>query len=259
MSNPHVTVLIAHHNYQRFLKKAILSGLNQDYKNISIYVVDDKSEDQRSVKEICDECFGEGYLKSESSSYKRIAYHGTKNGLLLLNNNEGPSTARNMGILDNIKNPITSTNHSDFFMILDADDEMMPNKVSELLKPMLMWDSVGVSYGDYLIKNEQGLIRKEHKKSYSLDLLTRECIVHSGSLIRTEALLDVENEYSFYDHRFRVCEDYQLWLRISQKYMIYHVPKILTLVNDHSDNSTNSVDKETWIKHWKMLNSSIKG
>lgn len=246
MSNPSVVVLIAHHNYQNFLKNSIMSALNQSYKNVTVCVIDDKSDDIRSVISICRECFGE--LKHSVDNVYIF-----ENGFLIASpENTGPSEARNKGIR-------AFLNNADFFMILDADDEMLPNKVSELLAPMIIWDSIGVTYADYFIKNEQGLIRQENKYPYRLPKLQEECIVHSGALIRKDALKSVETDHGFYDRRFRVCEDYQLWLRISKSYMIYHVPKYLTIVNDHSNNSTNTVSKQNWVDHWNMLAPSIEG
>ena len=249
MSNPSVVVLIAHYNYQKFLKNSIMSAMNQTYKNTSICVVDDRSDNQEEVVSICEECFGNLLEKLTEVNYVVHIYE--KGFLILCSENMGPSEARNHGIRAFI-------NNADFFMILDADDEMLPCKIEELIKPMITWDSIGVCYGDYFIKNENGLVRQENKSSFSLSKLYNECIVHSGSLIRKTVLKEIENEYGFYDKRFRVCEDYQLWLRISQNYMIYHVPKYLTIVNDHSQNSTNTVSKEKWVEHWNMLSSSIE-
>lgn len=245
MQNPNVTVIIAHYNYQKFLPYAIKSVLDQDYNNTTVCIIDDKSTDQESVKKICRDILGElKYIVDNVFYYE-------KGVLILSSENKGPSETRNIGI--------RYCSKSDFFMILDADDIMLPNKISELIKPMLTWDSIGVTYGDYYIRNEYGLIRQENKHPYSLRFLKNECIIHSGALVRAKALFDVQQNGEFYNSKFRVCEDYQLWLRIAQKYMVYHVPKLLTIVNDHSNNSTNTVSRQEWINHWNMLNSSIKG
>ena len=49
---PRVTFIIAHHNYQEYLGKAIDSALAQTYDNIHICVIDDCSDDPDSVKDI---------------------------------------------------------------------------------------------------------------------------------------------------------------------------------------------------------------
>ena len=45
-NKPLVKISITCKNYGKFLKKSLESVLNQTYKKIEIYVVDDNSEDQ---------------------------------------------------------------------------------------------------------------------------------------------------------------------------------------------------------------------
>ena len=51
--NPKVTIIITSKNYDKFLKNSVHSAINQSYKNIELYVVDDNSKDT-SVKIIKD-------------------------------------------------------------------------------------------------------------------------------------------------------------------------------------------------------------
>lgn len=51
--NPIVTIIITSKNYDKFLKNSVNSAINQSYKNIELYVVDDNSKDT-SVKIIKD-------------------------------------------------------------------------------------------------------------------------------------------------------------------------------------------------------------
>ena len=45
MENPLVSIYITNRNYGVYLEKAILSTLNQTYKNIEIIIIDDSSND----------------------------------------------------------------------------------------------------------------------------------------------------------------------------------------------------------------------
>ena len=62
-----------------------------------------------------------------------------------------------------------------------------------------------------------GKIIREFKEPFSRKRLVRECIVHSGSLVSAKALEDVLEETGYYDEEMRTCEDYDLWMRISEK------------------------------------------
>ena len=75
-------------------------------------------------------------------------------------------------------------------------------------------------------------------------------MVHSGSIINKQALLDVEEATGYYDSTMRTCEDYDLWMRISEKYIIAHVPESLTKVRVTGDNSSFVVNQEIWRKNW---------
>ena len=80
-----------------------------------------------------------------------------------------------------------------------------------------------------------------------------ECIVHSGALISKDALNSVLEETGYYDEKMRTCEDYDLWMRISEKYIIAHVPKSLTKVRVTGDNSSFIVNQEVWQKNWRRV------
>ena len=93
----------------------------------------------------------------------------------------------------------------------------------------------------------------EYKSIFSKELLHNECIVHSGSTIRSSVLEIVADENGYYDNNMRTCEDYDLWIRISNKYMIYHIPEVLTFVRNHKNNSTYTVDKKIWESNWLRI------
>ena len=48
----------------------------------------------------------------------------------------------------------------------------------------------------------------------------------------------------------RTCEDYDLWMRISEKFVIQHVPKCLTMVRTDGENSSFVVEKRIWERNW---------
>lgn len=249
---PKVNVLICNHNYGRYIKDAIDSVINQTYP-CSMTIVDDGSTD--NSWDMIRFTLSNG-TKIDAGEQNGIKFYninisgksGPINCLIInLPKPLGPSAARNIGILNTVQN-------TDYYQILDADDYMYSNKVEELVNKAVTDQRIGVVYADYDILNvETGNLIREYKEPFSLDRLMRECIVHSGSLINKQALISVRDQFGIYDENMRTAEDYDLWIRIAKRWLICHVPKSLTCVRVHKNNSTNSVSKETWNKNWQRI------
>ena len=115
-------------------------------------------------------------------------------------------------------------------------------------------ESIGVVYGDYDTYHvDVDKKIREFKEPYSRRRLTEECIVHSGSLISKKVLESVYEDTGFYDIKMRTCEDYDLWMRISDKYMLVHVPESLTLVRVTGDNSSFIINQDVWQQNWSRV------
>lgn len=242
-----VTYIIAHHNYQEHLPKAIESAKKQKYK-CNICVIDDCSENPKETqKMIQDNLFDGNWNETQHGNDVTIQdkeINGSKRTLILLQGKaRGPSYARNMGIRQTI-------NDTDVFAILDADDTNDPYKVEKMVNVFNRFgEYVGVVYADYNTINEHGKITREYKKPYDYFKLRQDCMVHSGSLVRSEVFKAV----GLYDEEMRTCEDYDLWMRASKKFIFYHLPEALSLVLVHDNNSTNTVQKEIWVKNWQRV------
>lgn len=229
MSNSRITVVIAHYNYEQYLGNAILSCFNQTVLPNKIIIVDDNSTNKDKVMEIV-------------SSFKSDIIQ-----CCMLDTTVGPSTARNIAF-------DISINDTDIYVILDADDEMYPHKIEEIVKEFAISDAIGVVYGDYDIHDiHKGTTIRQYKEPFSIVRLKNECIVHSGAGIRKQALLAVKDQFGYYDSTMRTCEDFDLWLRISDHYMISHIPKSLTFVRNHNNNSTMTVNNEIWQQNWNRI------
>lgn len=241
---PKVTVLIAHHNYQEYLGRAIQSAKNQTYKNLQICIVD-TSDDFESVKKIV----GGPKLKEIPANNDVKAYQVDNILLIRLSGGaKGPSHNRNVGI--------ACTKHdTSIYVMLDADDEMYPTKVEKFVNAILSAPTqIGVVYADTDILNVQtGILNREYREPYDINRLIEECIVHSGAGVSTLALNAVFENTGWYDNTMRTCEDYDLWMRISEKFMIVHLPEALTLVRIQPKNSTATVDKSIWQNNWKKV------
>ena len=248
MSLASVTILIANYNDEEYIDRCIESAVNQNYPGpLTVCIVDDGSEDGSweiitSYLKNATETKVEDDLILES---KNVGRFGNTKVIAIQTTNGGPSYARNIGIKYTLE-------ETDIYAILDSDDEMYEDKISACISLFEMGNGmIGVVYGDYDTVNvETGKIIREFKEPYSRKKLVRECIVHSGALILKEALQDVLEDTGYYDETMRTCEDYDLWMRISEKYIKAHVPKSLTKVRVTGDNSSFIVNQEVWQKNW---------
>lgn len=246
-----ITTLIANHNYGHYLASSIQSAINQTYPHQCICVIDDKSDDN-SIDIAKENLFNK---EPKVEFYQNIKINtllvdNRKHVLIELPSKVGPSEARNIGISATLE-------ETEIYAILDADDEMLPNKLSEL-SPYFKFPEIGIVYADYNIYNVlTGKTRTEYKEPFNLLRLHQECIIHSGSLIAKHALLQTRDQNGFYDRSMRTCEDYDLWIRICRHYIAYHVPKVLTMVRWQPQNSTDTVSKEIWNKNWQRIRDKI--
>jgi hypothetical protein len=117
-----------------------------------------------------------------------------------------------------------------------------------------MSPQIGVVYADTDILNTETEIKtREFREPFDRNRLLQECIVHSGSLISREALEGVKDENGYYDRNMRTCEDYDLWMRISEKFIVFHIAEPLTLVRIQPQNSSITVDKSVWENNWQRV------
>lgn len=245
---PYVTILICNYNYSEWVCDAIDSAIAQDYPKdrFSLCIVDDCSTDD-SVKIIRERL----NFKEEKYSNKDEIVYQNEHLLISLLKNGGPSRARNQGIKKTLEK-------TDYYLILDADDIIFPDKISSMVSAIKDRKSIGVVYGDYINWDiHKNLEFPEYKESYNFNRLRQECIVHSGSLVNKDALLSVAQNGQFFSEDLRVCEDYDLWLQIGLKWLILHIPKILGKSRVTMKNSTNTVKSEVWQSCWRKVQERI--
>lgn len=246
MGHPRATVLIPVHNDEKYILKAIDSAAKQTYNGLlQVCVIDDGSTDNSwgIVSDLFEGSIEEksaSDLQLKSGKYKGVQLTAVKRPLA-----GGPSAARNTGIKLTI-------NHTDIYAMLDSDDEFYPNKVSKCVDLMSKDPHIiGAVYADYDTYDvNTGKTIREFKEPYSRRRLVQECIVHSGSVVNKIALEAVVEESGYYDEFMRTCEDYDLWMRISEKFIIAHIPEALTFVRITSESSTSTVDREVWQQNW---------
>jgi len=193
-----VSVIITTYNRRGLLLDAVMSVLNQDYKDREIIVVDDGSIDRpyEVIKKL------------------PVRY--------IWQPNKGISSARNTGI---------RLSRGDYIAFLDVDDRWLKGKLSMQIEAMLETNYL-ISYTDEIwIKNGKRINQKARHKKYSGYIFERclpLCIISPSSVLIKR---DVFCQTGLFDESLPVCEDYDMWLRISSRFPILLIDKPLIKKN----------------------------
>ena len=130
----------------------------------------------------------------------------------------------------------------------------MPTKIEESLVYFQENPHCGMVYSDYYTFNENGQYI-QFKESYSKVRLAQECLGNMDSLFRFSAL----KANNFFDESLRVCEDYDMYLGMSNKYILCHIPKPLVKIRIGNHSSTSTVPKEIWQQcYTKVMSKHFK-
>jgi glycosyltransferase involved in cell wall biosynthesis len=185
-----VSVVLATYNYGRYLAGALESALSQTMSDLEIIVIDDGSTDE---------------TKQVMASYladPRVRYHDT--------GHHGQPAAKNAGI---------RLARAPLVAFLDADDLWLPTKLE---KQLALFDAdlaLAVVYSRRILIDEQG----RHLQFQEADLrrgnilaamFRNNFICFSSAVVRR----DVLEEVGSFDENLPLAIDYDLWLRIAQRY-----------------------------------------
>lgn len=230
---PIVTVIIPCHNHVDMVFNAIDSVLTQDYRPLKIIVVDDGSTDGLE-KEIKKPIY-------KNNEYIEIVYIRNEKP-------QGPSGARNRGIEE-------MWDKTHLFMMLDADDSYLEGKISKSVEKYLENpEHVGIVYTDAIIENINTKTKvHEFRQPFSRDALEQECIISNTPLVTKDAIY----QSGGYDEEMRTCEDWDLWLRITENFVAVHIPEPLHVYSVTGKNSCDVVSKEIWNENWKKISMRI--
>lgn len=191
-----VDIVIPAYNPGAYLKDAIESVLSQTYKDYNLFVIDDCSTEN---------------IENITRFYPSV-------NLLKTDKNSGPSAARNLGI---------KAGSAEFISFLDSDDIMHKEKLEKSISVLEKKPEVGMTCGNYrIVYNRKALLKPFYKNPVKIDhkLLMRQNFVASGSTTVRRSVLD---EVGLFDESLWISEDYDLWVRISEKYKIEYIHDIL--------------------------------
>ncbi len=204
-----VSVVIPTYNRASCILRAVQSVLNQNDVSFELIIIDDGSTDQ--TQELI-----APFLNSDP----RIQY--------FFKSNEGPSSARNLGI---------KKSKAPFIAFLDSDDEWLPGKLKNQIDFLNHQRDLLICQTDEIwIRNGKRVNPMKKHKKFGGDIFEK-ClplsIVSPSCVMMRKEFFD---QIGLFDESLPACEDYDLWLRASARFPIGFIEKNFVIkYGGHSD------------------------
>jgi len=216
--SPLISVIIPTHNRAQLLPRAVSSVLGQTHGNLELIIVDDGSTDNTSeiVKRFKD---------------PRILY-------LCHKVSRGAPAARNTGI---------QRAKGEYIAFLDDDDEWLPHKLERQLDALFqLHRKAGVAYCKYKKLYPNAKARIGGERFGQRRLLHHNFITTSSLLVRRECL-DADR----FDESLPRGQDWELCLRLSQRYEFVFVDEVLVLAG--ATPGSIGTNKHSLLRAYQMI------
>lgn len=178
-SEPLVSAVVITHNRKKLVQGAIASVLNQTYKNIELFVVDDASED--GTKELM-----EKKAAADIFTYIYIPKSESKGG----------NHARNVGI---------RMSKGEYVAFLDDDDEWLPEKIEKQVEFLQNHPECGVvacfnivefDFKDRYPENRDGMMEGDlHERIFSWNPFCTSVAMYRRSVLEEAGMFDENLKY----------------------------------------------------------------
>jgi glycosyltransferase involved in cell wall biosynthesis len=204
-----VSVIIPTYNRAHVLERAINSVFKQTFRDFELIIIDDGSDDEtpKLLEKICAQ---------------------NKNCVSYTIENSGVSKARNIGV---------EKSSGEWVAFLDSDDEWLPHKLERQMSFISHHKNVPLVHGEEIwVRNGKRVNPKKKHQKFGGDIFLKclpLCVISpSASIIKKKIYLEMGG----FDESFPVCEDYDLWLKITSLYPVGFIEDpIITKYGGHED------------------------
>ena len=224
MNAPCVSVIIPAYNCAAYIRDALESVLAQDYRNLEVIVVDDGSTD--------------GTADAIAPLQQRIR--------LVRQPNSGPAAARNHAL---------AIAQGEYIAFLDADDLWLPGKISAQMAYFARHPDIRIVYGRWQrwhgdTDGAQELMRSPNECGDDIDEaasgsiytgMLLDSMIHSITAVAHRSVFETIGGF---DESLRTGEDYDLWLRATQRFRVAKLSRTLALYRIHAASTTAAERRE---------------
>lgn len=196
MNDPAITVLMTMFNASRHLRAAIDSILRQTFADFEFLIIDDGSTDD-SVKIVEN-------------------YGGDRIRLIRNATNRGQTPCLNQGL---------ELARGEWIARQDADDLSHPRRLERQITKLRVDRNLALVGAQAWIVDDRGrfsgmLTVPTEADSIGWAMLFENPVIHTAAVFRR----DVVQRLGGYDAAFRICQDYDLWLRITSEHRAANLP-----------------------------------
>lgn len=210
--NPLISVIIPAHHREDLLLRATRSVLSQTYSPFELILVDD----------------------GQTLSREFLAKHEFKRARILSQTHQGVAQARNKGI---------EKSQGEWIAFLDSDDYWLPEKLEKQIEyvrnhqhiKILQNREIWFRHNKRANLSKQHIMRSGNLFRDSVDM----CVISPSSVMLHKMVLETSG---WFDPCMTVCEDYDLWLRITAHFEVGLVEDALTVkFGGHKDQLSRSM------------------
>lgn len=227
------SVIIPLYNKASYIEKALKSVLAQTYTDYEIIIVDDGSTDNGL----------EVVQQFNGSTIQQFN--------VITQQNSGVSIARNNGVKAAI---------GEYVAFLDADDWWKPTFLEEMNNLVEKYPSAGI-YGSsyYKVKNGRNIpanigVEKDFESGeidyFKVYAKTMWMPLWTGAVVMPKHIFELENGFK---SSLKLGEDFDLWVRIANKYPVVFLNKQLAYYNQDVEIQNRAVSSKFYTKEEHML------
>src|SRR5690606_27180261 len=210
MNKPAISVFMPVYNGEKFLAATIESVLKQTFTDFEFLIVDDGSTDR-----------SEEIIRQSGDERIRLISHQENQGIYATN-------------MEGIREAA-----GEFIALMDHDDICLPDRLEQQYNYLIAHPDVAVCGGNAKYISENGDVLEEvgvalcDIPTLKMKLLFANHRVNPSVMFRKSAFLELGGY-----HRFGLAEDYDFYLRASERYNIVNLEATLLHYRQHNNNTS---------------------